>query len=208
MTFTPEAIFTWLEAMALDPFSLGIALALATFVTEDGTLIAGSLLVGSGVASPALVITALVAGIVGGDIVLYTVGWSAREIRALRRRLPIKQAKKVRNWLRGRETAILFFSRFMPGTRLVTYLTFGFLKLSLIHFTLVMTAACLVWVVSIVLFISEIQKAFSDIGGTYAALIAAATAVIVIIFAPKLVRRHKAAKTLEDAEIEGSANNG
>lgn len=208
MTFTPEAIFAWLEAMAHDPLSLAVALALATFVTEDGTLIAGSLLVGGGVASPILVISALVAGIVGGDIVLYVVGWSAREIRALRRRLPIKQAKKIRNWLRGRETAILFFSRFMPGTRLVTYLTFGFLRLSLVHFTMVMTAACLVWVVSIVLFISEIQKAFSGIGGTYAALIAAAFAVIIIVFAPKLVRRHKAARSLEDAELEGTIDNG
>ena len=208
MAFTPEAILAWLEALAHDPLSLAVALALATFVTEDGTLIAGSLLVGGGIASPLLVIAALAVGIVGGDIVLYTVGWSAREIRALRRRLPIKQAKRVRNWLRGRETAILFFSRFMPGTRLVTYLTFGFLRLSLIHFTLVMTAACLIWVVSIVLFISEIQKAFSGIGGTYAALIAAAIAIVVIIFAPKVVGRHKAAKTLEDAEIEGPANNG
>lgn len=208
MTLTPEAIFAWLEAMAHDPLSLGVALALATFVTEDGTLIAGSLLVGGGIASPALVIAALVAGIVGGDVVLYVVGWSAREIRALRKRLPIKQARKVRNWLRGRETAILFFSRFMPGTRLITYVTFGFLRLSLVHFITVMTAACLVWVVSIVLFISEIQKAFSGIGGTYAAIVAAAVAVLVIIFTPKLVGRHKAAKTLDVAEIEGSSNNG
>ena len=96
----------------------------------------------------------------------------------------------------------------MPGTRLVTYLTFGFLRLSLLHFIAVMTAACLVWVVSIVLFISEIQKAFSGIGGIYAAIIAATIAVLIIIFAPKLVGRHKAAKTLDVAEIEGSSNNG
>ena len=207
MDFTPEAIFAWLEAMAHDPISLGIALALATFVTEDGTLIAGSLLVGGGIASPILVIAALVAGIVGGDIVLYVVGWSAREIRQLRKRLPIKQARKIRNWLRGRETAILFFSRFMPGTRLVTYLTFGFLRLSLLHFTAVMTAACLIWVVSIVLFISEIQKAFSGIGGIYAAIIAAAIAVVIIGFAPKIVGRHGAARTIEDADLEGTTNN-
>ena len=207
MTLTPEAIFAWLEATAHDPFALAIALALATFVTEDGALIAGSLLVGGEIASPLLVMSALVAGIVGGDVVLYAVGWSAREIRALRRRLPIKQAKKVRNWLRGRETVILFFSRFMPGTRLVTYLTFGFLRLSLMHFIIVMTAACLVWVVSIVLFISQIQKAFSGIGGTYAALVAAVIAVLIIIFAPKLVRRHKSAKTLDDAELESTLNN-
>lgn len=199
---TPEMIATWLEAMAQDPFGLGLALALATLVTEDGALIAGSLLVGGGIVSPVLVIASLVIGIVGGDIALYAVGWTAREVRALRRRLPIKRAKKVRYWLRGRETAILFFSRFLPGTRLVTYLTFGFLRLSLVHFIAVMTMACLIWVIGVVLFISEIQKAVAGMGGTYAALIAAACAVGVILVAPRLARKSKRATTLEDAKGE------
>ena len=49
------------------------------------------------------------------------------------------------------------------------------LRLSLVHFAIVMTAACLVWVVGVVFFISEIQKAFSGMGGTVAALIAASS---------------------------------
>lgn len=202
MNANPEAIVAWLEAMTHDPFGLAVALALATLVTEDGALVAGSLLVGGGLASPLLVISALLIGIVGGDIALYGVGWLAREIRMLRQRLPIKRAKKIRNWLRGRETAILFFSRFLPGTRLVTYLTFGFLRMSLVHFTLVMTVACLVWVVGVVFFISEIQQAFSGMGGTLAALIATASAVLIILVAPRLARRSKRATTLDDAVEE------
>lgn len=202
---TPETIAAWLEAMTHDPMGLALALALATLITEDGALVAGSLLVGSEMASPFLVIASLIVGIVGGDVALYAAGWTAREFRALRQRLPIKRAKKVRNWLRGRETVILFFSRFLPGTRLVTYLTFGFLRLSLVHFTLVMTAACVIWVTAIVLFISEIQKAFSGIGGTYAAIIATIFAVGIILMAPRLARRSTRATTLDDAEME--ANN-
>ncbi len=199
---SPEAIAAWLEAMTYDPLGLGIALALATLVTEDGAVIAGSLLVGGGLVSPLLVITALLIGIVGGDIALYAVGWLARESRMLRKRLPIRRAKKVRNWLRGRETVVLFFSRFLPGTRLVTYLTFGFLRLSLIHFAIVMTAACLVWVVSVVFFISEIQKAFSGMGGTVAALAATGAAIAIIFLAPRLARRSRRATTLDDAVEE------
>lgn len=202
---SPEAITAWLEAMTHDPFGFAVALALATLVTEDGALIAGSLLVGGGLVSPVLVIAALLIGIVGGDIALYAVGWLAREVRMLRRKLPIKRAKKVRNWLRGRETAVLFFSRFLPGTRLVTYLTFGFLRLSLVHFAVVMTIACLVWVVGVVFFISEIQKAFSGMGGTFAALVAAGFAILIILVAPKLARRSKRATTLDDA-VEEQAN--
>ncbi len=204
MTWTPEAIVAWLEATTHDPLGLGVALALATLVTEDGTLVAGSLLVGSGLASPLLVVVALLVGIVGGDAALYAVGWAARESRTLRRRLPIKRAKKVRNWLRGRETAVLFFSRFLPGTRLVTYLTFGFLRLSFLHFITVMTVACMLWVIGIVFFISEIQKAFSGIGGLYAALIATAAAVGIIVVAPKLAGKSKRATTLDDVGLERS----
>lgn len=202
MDASPEAIFAWLEAMTHDPFGLAVALALATLLTEDGAVVAGSLLVGGDLASPWLVISALFIGIVGGDVALYFAGWSARELRPIRERLPIKRAKKVRNWLRGRETAILFFSRFLPGTRLVTYVTFGFLRLSLAHFVMVMSFACVIWVVGIVFFISEIQRAFSGMGGTVAALIAAGAAVLIILIAPRLARRSKSATTLDDAVEE------
>ena len=202
MDLSPEAIFAWLEAMTHDPMGLALALALATLLTEDGAVVAGSLLVGSDLASPWLVISALMVGIVGGDIALYFAGWSAREFRVIRQRLPIKRAKKVRNWLRGRETAILFFSRFLPGTRLVTYVTFGFLRLSLVHFITVMTIACTIWVVGVVLFISEIQRAFSGMGGTFAALAATGAAVLIILVAPRLARRSKSATTLDDAVEE------
>lgn len=40
---SPEAILAWLEAMTHDPLGLAVALALATLVTEDGALVAGSL---------------------------------------------------------------------------------------------------------------------------------------------------------------------
>lgn len=202
MDLSPEAIFAWLEAMTHDPMGLAVALALATLLTEDGAVVAGSLLVGGDLASPWLVISALMVGIVGGDIALYFAGWSAREFRVIRQRLPIKRAKKIRNWLRGRETAILFFSRFLPGTRLVTYVTFGFLRLSLVHFITVMTIACTIWVVGVVLFISEIQRAFSGMGGTFAALAATGAAVLIILIAPRLARRFKSATTLDDAVEE------
>ena len=207
MSFSVEALFAWFEAMAHDPISLAAALALSTLVTEDGALVAGSLLVGSAVASPLLVIAALTIGIVGGDIALYGAGWTASEFRWLKRKLPIKKAKKVRHWLRGREAMVLFFSRFMPGTRLVTYVTFGFLRLSLARFLTVMSVAAMIWVTALVLFISEIQQAFSSIGAVPAALVAAGIAIILIIFTPKIMRRSRHAISLDEASPETTAAN-
>lgn len=164
MDLSVETLMNWLEASAADPLMLGAVLALATLATEDGALIAGSLLVGSGVTTPLFAISALAFGILAGDIALYGAGWSARSNNFLRRHLPVKKSRGLRRWLVGKETAILFFSRFTPGTRLVTYVTFGFLKLSFMRFIVVMTIAAILWVTGMVLFISEIQQAFAAYG--------------------------------------------
>lgn len=197
MDFAPEQLLAWLESLVQTPLVFALALAASTFVTEDGAVIAGSLLVGSEVASPLLVVLALIGGIVGGDIILYAAGWSARTLRPLRRSLPIKKAKKLRQWLRGRETAVLFFSRFMPGTRLITYVSFGFLRLSLLQFTSVMLVAATVWVTALVFFISEIQQALATVGSVWATIIAALSAILFIYFAPRLIARLKPAKDLQ-----------
>lgn len=202
MSFTVEELYAWFEAMAHDPMSLAIALALSTLITEDGALVAGSLLVGSSVASPLLIIAALTLGIVGGDIALYCAGWTASEFRWLKRRLPLKKAKKLRNWIRGREALILFFSRFMPGTRLVTYVTFGFLRLSLLQFTVVMSVAAIIWVTAIVMFISEIQRALAGIGTIPASIIAGLSAITLIIIVPKFIRKSRHATSLDNAKEE------
>lgn len=205
MSITPESIVEWLQGMAHDPMGLAIALALATLVTEDGTVVAGSLLVGGDFASPMLVISALIAGIVGGDVALYALGWTARGSRFLRRRLPIKKTATLREWLAGREAAILFFSRFLPGTRLVTYLTFGFLRTSLTQFVMVMTVACTIWVCGVVFFISEIQRALADFGALPATIAAAGLAIVVVYFAPKIIGRSHRATRLADAGENGDS---
>ena len=209
MDLSVETLMAWLEASAADPILLGAALALATLATEDGALIAGSLLVGSSIISPLFAIAALAFGILAGDLGLYGAGWAARNSSFLRKQLPVKKSRGLRRWLQGKETAILFFSRFTPGTRLVTYVTFGFLKLSFMRFTVVMTIASLLWVTGMVLFISEIQQLFAAYGGLIGALVAVAIA-LGTVFAIRLYLAHKKlAPSLADRDIpvESSAPN-
>jgi len=198
MNLSVENLLAWLEASAGDPLMLGAALALATLATEDGALIAGSLLVGSGVTTPLLAITALAFGITVGDIALYGAGWSARSSSFLRKHLPVKKSRGLRRWLKGKETAVLFFSRFMPGTRLITYVTFGFLKLSLVRFTLVMSVASAIWVTGMVLFISEIQKLFAAYGPWIGAAAGTAFALIAIMLIRIYLVRKKLAPELPE----------
>jgi len=203
VNLTVESLMTWLEASAGNPLILGIVLALATFATEDGALIAGSLLVGSGMASPTLVISALAIGITTGDIALYAAGWSARNSKFLRKRLPVQKSRGIRRWLKGKETAILFFSRFMPGTRLITYVTFGFLKLSLVRFITVMSVASILWVTGMVMFVSEVQKAFAAYGAWTGAIAGVGVAVSIIIILRLYLTKNKLTPSLPDEEETG-----
>ncbi len=189
MDFSPDNIIQLLVSLADDPLLLGLTLALATFATEDGALIAGSILVGMGISTPTFTIISLAGGILVGDIGLYALGWTARDNNYLRKRLPIKKTRRIRRWLKDREAMVLFFSRFMPGTRLVTYVTFGFLKLSFIRFVSVMTIAAIIWVSAMVLFVSEIQRAFADYGNVVSISAAVAVALGFIIFIPRIIKR-------------------
>lgn len=192
--YMPETVITWVETLVHDPVMLAVALALSTFLTEDGTLIAGSLLVGSGMAPAPLVITAIALGITLGDIGLYGLGSLARKSRFLRSRLPLRRAASLKKWLNGKRTPVLFFSRFLPGTRLPTYLTFGFLRLPLLHFSLVMAAASAIWVTLMVLFVSETQKAFAGLGTIPAIGTALLAAFLVMVLARRLAKRSHIAK--------------
>jgi len=199
-----ETVSTWIQLVAHDPLMLMLVLAIATFVTEDGALVAGSLLVGSSMVSPSLIILALASGILVGDLALYALGWSARTNRFIRKRLPINKTRGIRRWLKAREATVLFVSRFTPGTRLITYVTYGFLKLSIIRFVIVMMVAGIIWVSSAVFFISEIQQILASFGTWPSALVAALCGITFIVLVPRLSKRLLNTQPLQELNTEGS----
>jgi membrane protein DedA with SNARE-associated domain len=195
-TITVDSTINWLLSLAHDPWSLAIALAVATLVSEDGALITGSLLVGNEMTSPGLAIFALTFGIAAGDVGLYGLGALAKQSRFLRKRLPLRKARSLKSWLEKRQTAVLFSSRFLPGTRLPTYVTFGFFGLSLIRFTIVMSIAAIVWVSGMVLFVSQIQQLFSEIGSTVGIIGGIVFAFAFVVVIPFLIRKSNHTKEL------------
>ena len=187
----PEVLLDFITAVLGQPLLLGVLLALATFVTEDGTLILGSQLLGTGQAGADVIVTALVLGILVGDIGLYGLGYGARRNKAIRRFIPLKAARGFKRWITGRETLVLFASRFMPGTRLPTYVTFGFLKLSLVRFSIVMAVAAIVWVGGTLFFIKEIQTKLMLFDTKIGLIGGLLLAILLIIVVPSLLKRSR-----------------
>ncbi len=153
LIFPPESLAAeWLSveaAQAWPPALLFVTLMLATWITEDLTCITAGLLVTAGVLSfPAATLACLV-GIFTGDLLLYLAGKYLG--RPFLRRRPlrwlVKEADIDRSadWFEHRGTAVILLSRFVPGTRLPTYVAAGLLNMPIWKFCLIFLIAAALW---------------------------------------------------------------
>lgn len=125
------------------------AFALATLVQEDVPTLAAAAWVAAGRLSWTTGFLGCFLGIWGGDALLYGVArWGGRSIlnRAwLRRRLNPSAVATSEAWFARRGVWLLVTSRFVPGTRLPTYLAAGFLRQPLGRFLAVTGITVAVW---------------------------------------------------------------
>ncbi len=116
-----------------------------TFVLEDAATLLAAMQVASGALSLELALGALYAGIVLGDIGLYGLGWLSGRHGWARRMVPKQRRDLGQEWVKQRVFPIVVVSRFIPGLRLPTYTTLGFLHAPLWQFAAAAIAATLVW---------------------------------------------------------------
>jgi membrane protein DedA with SNARE-associated domain len=118
---------------------------LGTFILEDAATLLAAMQVASGAVALPLALASLYAGIVLGDLGLYGLGRFAAGHPWATRLIPPRRADLGRDWVRQRVIPIVLVSRFVPGLRLPTYTTCGFLRAPLLAFALAAICATLVW---------------------------------------------------------------
>ena len=138
------------------PKATGVALivlfcliALATLITEDIACIGAGLLVAQGRIGFLAATLACFVGIVLGDVLLY---WAGRSLGyPWLKRAPLKwfitkdQIDRASEWFNRRGSAVVFLTRFIPGTRVAAYTTAGLLRTSFWRFLLYFTLAVAIW---------------------------------------------------------------
>jgi membrane protein DedA with SNARE-associated domain len=121
------------------------AIIFGTFVLEDAATLLAAMQVASGGLSLPLALGALYAGIVLGDLGLYGLGNLSAMHPWAQRLVPKRRQDIGRDWVSHRVVPLVLVSRFIPGLRLPTYTTLGFLRAPLWKFTVAAVAATLVW---------------------------------------------------------------
>lgn len=113
----------------VNPWLQMILIALATLVSEDLTCVAAGLLASRGQLDYFVALFGCYLGIFGGDVGLWLIGriFGRRllRIRFVARRLPQHRMDRLGRLLDDHLAKAIIASRFMPGTRLVLYVTAG-----------------------------------------------------------------------------------
>ncbi|HEX7023946.1 MAG TPA: alpha/beta fold hydrolase, partial [Gemmatimonadales bacterium] len=128
---------------------LVLLIAVATLVTEDLTCIATGLLISRGTIGFLPGVAACLTGIVLGDLLLFAAGrYLGRP--ALRRRplswfLTDRDLGRTSAWFARRGPALVLTTRFIPGTRLPTYLAAGVLHTPVLPFLGWFVLAAAMW---------------------------------------------------------------
>ena len=120
-----------------------IALALATFASEDLACLAAGALIARGQIELLAGIIACALGIYAGDLLLYFAGRAGAPIA--RRFAPAAKLEAAARWMAERGAAVVLLSRFTPGLRLPTYLAAGILRARFWKFNMYFLIAALIW---------------------------------------------------------------
>jgi membrane protein DedA with SNARE-associated domain len=127
------------------PVFQAVAIVLATFVLEDAATVLAAMQTDQGNISVWLALGSLFVGIVLGDLGLYGLGWLSARVKWIAHLLPPHRKAAITAWLKGRVFKVVLVSRFLPGLRLPTYTTCGFLGADLRQFTLAAVVATTCW---------------------------------------------------------------
>lgn len=195
MLSSGTAMLAWFEAVLsgmATPAVIAIVLALTTLLLEDLAIAAGVALATQGVISWELSITAVGLGIALGDLGLYAMGLGARRVTWLQRRYVGDKSAWARRQIERRLGTAVLLARVIPGLRLVTYTTSGFVRVPLLPFTAWVALAVSLWTLGLYGLSAAIGQALAHHLGL-SPPIAVALPILLLALAVPLVRsiRHR-----------------
>ena len=170
-----------LKAAGAHPLYQVAAIILGTFILEDAATVLAALQVQAGAIHPVLAMGALYAGIVLGDLGLYGLGRLAASWPRINRLVSADRHARGRRWISTRVFRVVFVSRFIPGARLPTYTTCGFLRASFTRFALAAVIATSIWTTLLFLVSLRVGRLLMEHFGAWRWAGAVGFAVVIVV---------------------------
>ncbi|GMW02052.1 MAG: hypothetical protein AMXMBFR84_31880 [Candidatus Hydrogenedentota bacterium] len=147
------------------PWLQALLAALATFVLEDATTASCGLFVADGRMSFVTALIGVAAGIAIGDIGLYLIGRLLGPAAISLAGLSHDRTQRVNRWFDRNLYLAVGAARFIPGTRLPTYLGAGAFRASFPRFVIVAIAASIIWSLLLLTIVSQIGESVLPVLG-------------------------------------------
>jgi len=170
------------------PGLIALMLAFTTLLLEDLAIAAGVALAAQGAISWTLSLGAVGGGIAAGDLGLYAVGLAATRMPALKRRYVGAKSDWARGHIVRRLNSAVLLARVIPGLRLLTYTTCGFVRVPLLPFTVWVLVAVALWTAGLYAASVAIGQTLSRVLGVPLA-VAVALPIVALALAVPLLRR-------------------
>ena len=156
----PEDFFQWQASRQMG------AIILLSLISEDLTCLGAALLSATGSLSLWVAWTGTFLGIWWGDFLLYgfarVSGRWCRQTHWVQGLLARPRIQRAEAWFRDRGEAVLWVCRWVPGTRLPSYLAAGFVRFPLKRFLVVTGIMAAIWTSAIFLATSILGIAVRD----------------------------------------------
>ena len=166
------------------PAVIALVLALTTLLVEDLAIAAGVALATQGAISWGLSLGAVGGGIAIGDLGLYGLGLAATRVPWLQRRYVGAKSEWAREQITRRLSSAVLVARVVPGLRLLTYTTCGFVRVPLLPFTAWVLVAVALWTVGLYALSVAIGQTLAHTLGLPPALAVAIPIVVMALAIP------------------------
>lgn len=137
------------DVLFMQSLILGSLLFLFVFFSEDLSCIAGGILAASGAMSLSAAVAGCFLGIWVSDVLLYVLGHllgaKALSLGFIARAAKGDGVERFRCAYASKGARVVFITRFIPGSRVIAYVTAGVLKLGLPRFALWLALAAGIW---------------------------------------------------------------
>lgn len=170
------------------PAVIAMVLALTTLLVEDLAIAAGVALATQGSISWGLSLGAVAGGIAVGDLGLYGLGLLATRVSWLQRRYVGTKSDWARGQIVQRLSSAVLVARVVPGLRLVTYTTCGFVRVPLPPFIVWVLVAVSLWTAGLYALSVAIGQTLARTLGVPPA-VAVALPIVLLALAVPLLRR-------------------